>query len=263
VGAHYGLRMKINSSDELIEYVNDNCQIIKDIARIFDIEEFDLRINILLYLPRILDKELTSSIFEAEMNRVAKVIYERQQPFKVMYLPNGIELKDLSFEILPESSAKVFHEAFHYLNSYRPGTHYCLINKCNYIVSMLTLSPYDLFHLKLEPDKTLVLSRAFTFRNCPKNAFSYLFSRAFRYERSKNRKLNQVITYFNENLGFKGTSYNPSEWKFHSYANKTRYEYNNGLYVTKRNIKENNLKNIETSKIPLKPQKVLIYGGNK
>lgn len=275
------------TSRDLISFVQDNFFCIEKIASRLRLDEIDLKTNVLLYLPRIVKNNLPDvTTYEREVERVGRILEQRQRPYLHLAEPPVITTRNIrNFRLieLSELQAKVFHERFHYVGSYRKNSmNFGLaIPDTDKLACFASISPFDIGNLVsginqiVAPETVVVLSRFFAFRWAPRNCFSFMFRKVLGAVRAQNRNINAVVTYLNKNLGFGGTSYNPSEWKLLALEEGTSYSYVDEKYMTVRDLlqtfgtfdkdvlRQNLGPRFETSVIDLQPLEVLIYTVNK
>jgi hypothetical protein len=111
------------TSSDLIDFVDDNWSSGRNIAQKFQIDELNLKTSALLYLPRLVHGALPAiTDYEAELERIAQMLRERQQPYLEWVQPPTHTVADVkSFRLvdLSDDKARIFHERFHYVGSYR------------------------------------------------------------------------------------------------------------------------------------------------
>ena len=143
------------------------------------------------------------------------------------------------------SYIKPIHELGHYLWSPRTsGHHFELLcpnlNGDEVPLGIVSFAPSDLTHLDRSMDSinacgaTWILTRMVTFPWAPKNAASYLVSRAVRKLRNRTSNLGSIITYCDPNLGFSGTIYRALNARLLIKERKQRYAYEADKYVSDR-----------------------------
>ena len=143
------------------------------------------------------------------------------------------------------SYIKPIHELGHYLWSPRTsGHHFELLcpnlNGDEVTLGIVSFAPSDLSHLDKSMDSfnaygdTWILTRMVTFPWAPKNAASYLVSRAVRKLRDRAPNLGSIITYCDPNLGFSGVIYRALNARLLIRERKQRYAYEADKYVSDR-----------------------------
>jgi hypothetical protein len=185
----------------------------------------------------------------AEACRVLERIRREQEGFAHWrHTAGGLVLNPHrdSLRMVPADVARILCERFHYIGTSREGIYLGLYSSTYSTEAppstLLVFSPFDLEEYRhclppdIFPDNILVLSRVYTFRWAPRNAFSYCFSRAVRILRSYFPALALVLTYVNRNLGFTAASYLASNWRFFGEEGNTQYDYLDGEYITRREL---------------------------
>jgi hypothetical protein len=209
-----------------------------------EIDPLTLRCKLLLHLPRlIIDDALPRECaIERETLAVSNLVEESQRPYTDwLKQPEGpIRLCDLEFISLDADTAKIYHERFHYIGSYRPGRHFAFQDKdSRKIVCIGSVASFDLKHAEekiapyVDPSSVLVLSRFFAFRWAPQNTFSH-FHGKLRLQLMKEFDTKLMFSFINPNLGFKGCSHSGAHWVPFAQEAATRYMYLNGRYQTMR-----------------------------
>lgn len=251
------------------------------------IRGIDLERQILLHLARFpLPGNGVSEPIQKEVRRIAARLAERtiQAPPEVTsgHLA-GVELHRTHLDLVDSDLAQAIHRAFHYLGSPRhEGIHLGLYAEClgwrrPRMVSLVTLSPFDLRHIRdalpfgIRPEEVLVLSRLFAFATAPPNTVSFTLGRVFAWLKTHQPHTKALLSYLNPNLGFRGTVYKATNWQLLGEEAKSRYLYIDGNYVTDRYAIRNygtadarKLAGIlgaefSTSLQPLHPLQLLIY----
>ncbi len=181
---------------------------------------------------------------EQETEAATEYLEELQWPFSNWLeheLP--VTLDDLAFVIIDEDTARVFHERFHYIGSFRPGQHFALKHRrTRRIACMGSIAPFDLNHLndKIEPflGTTMVLSRFFAFAWAPRYVFSHFWGK-LRHYLIKEHGTELVFSWINPNLGFNASSHKGAQFVVFGYEEGTRYMYLDGQYQTMRFFVQN------------------------
>lgn len=227
-------------------------QITCDNARKYDLLPRDLLIQTLLHLPRLRPAETKAyrRTVAAEVTRLAALMRQRRANFRTWTEPHtgsAPSIAEANFEQIEESRARVIHERFHYLASFRfESLHLGLTwerNQYRRLMALLTVSPFDLPHVTafLPPEVTAqevkVVSRVYSFDWAPLNTVSSLMGETFRFMRDREPNTRVLLTYLNPNLGFRGTSYEASNWVSFGHEHGTRYAYLDGSYITDRELR--------------------------
>lgn len=229
--------------DDLIALVRGNEDNVFSYARDRSIDPLTLRSRLLLHLPRFVGDSLPSKcIIQQEMLAVSDGIEDIQRTYTKWLKPpeTPIALGDLEFISLDEETAKIFHECFHYIGSYRPGQHFAFRDKTSgRIVCIGSLAPLDLGHAEekiapnVDPRSVFMLSRFFSFRWAPEKTFSH-FHGKLRLRLIKDFDTKLMLSFVNPNLGFNASSYKSANWTVFARENATRYMYLDGRYRTMR-----------------------------
>lgn len=237
------------SSLPLIEYIQSNYFDIRRVADQLRVNARDIELQVLLHLPRFLNSGVFPSpfIFEDEVERLGTLVETRVSPFadwqrfptQPSVLPH-----DLKFTEVSEIEARIIHERFHYLASYRADSIHLGLRTLadNRLVSLLTLSPFDLRHItsklpcEISSSQVLVVSRVYSFDWAPANTISYLMGQVYKWLKWEKPDVKMLLTYINPNVGFGGSSLKASNWVFFGRESGTRYAYLDGLYTTDREL---------------------------
>ena len=232
------------SIDDLIELLRVNENAIFSLASERAIDPLTLRTQLLLHLPRLFSTDGLPSErdIQREILAVSDFVEERQRPYaQWLKPPDGpIALSDLEFVSLDAETARVFHECFHYVGSFRPGDHYAFREKASgRVVCIGSVASFDLKHAEdkiapyIDPGSVLVFSRFFTFRWAPKNTFSHFWGKLRRQLR-KERETSLMFSFVNPNLGFNACSHKAAQWQLFAQEAGTHYMYLDGRYRTMR-----------------------------
>jgi hypothetical protein len=211
------------------------------LAESYAISALDLRLHALLHLPRYSQSDLASpELVVGELERLAKRISELQSSFKTwLWRENEHELKVITEA--PDETARIIHERFHYIGTFRAGRHFATF--CNsqdsIPAALATVSPMDVLKLRSyvgsgRADNSLLLARVFAFRWAPRNSISFLLGGIARRLR-KEKLADTLITWVNPNLGFGGSSYRAANWSLIG-SEPFIYRYIDGNYVTAREV---------------------------
>jgi hypothetical protein len=245
----------------------------KEVAFCSGAVERDLLKQVLLHLPRLDPDSLGGAApLRAEIERLAARLITRQAPFErwARQLPlESLERDSLVFAPCRAEVARVIHERFHYIGSFREGRHLALFHSraADIPLALATLSRMDIGNLTpFFPSaearrQVLVLSRLFAFDWAPRNTVSYLLGQTYKFARARLPKVESLLTYLNPNLGFTGASYQASNWNTFLEV-PARYAYLDGNYITFRAILElapSARRSVRYSRVPLEPLKLLRY----
>jgi hypothetical protein len=232
------------SIDDLIALVRAEEEKIFSHAREREIDPLTLRSRLLLHLPQFVtgDSLPGERVIQKVVLAVSKLIEDSQRPYAhwLRQPESPIALSDLVFGPLDGETAKVYHECFHYIGSYRPGQHFAFRDKnSGRIVCIGSVADFDLKHAEetiaphIDPRSVLMFSRFFAFRWAPKNTFSHFWGKLRRQLRQESdAKL--MFSFINPNIGFDARSHKAAQWTTFAYEEATRYMYLDGRYRTMR-----------------------------
>jgi len=233
----------------LLKYAEANSQLIQEVASENHISVKSLRLLTLLYLPRLMDRANPPDFLTlmAEIKRLGLLIRSQidrylawqKPPVKLLVSP-----RETVFTEATEAEARVIHERFHYLASFRPNSlHFGLRDPAtNRLAALATLSAFDLEHVvsHLQPEikatEIKMISRVYCFDWAPHNSISYLLGQIVKKCDLEEPKVKLLLTYVNPNMGFSGASYKASNWILFAREWGTRYAYLDDRYITDRNL---------------------------
>jgi hypothetical protein len=237
------------SIGDLIALVRANEDNIFSHARERAIDPLTLRTQLLLHLPRLViaDDLPRERDIQREILVVSDFLEERLRPhaqwLKAPERP--IALGDLEFVSLDADVAKIYHERFHYIGSYRPGHHFAFQDRnSGRIVCIGSVASFDLKHAEqkiaphVDPRSVLMLSRFFAFRWAPQNTFSH-FHGKLRLQLMKEFDTKLMFSFINPNVGFNGSSHKGAHWMPFALEEGAQYMYLDGRYRTMRFFVEN------------------------
>jgi hypothetical protein len=208
------------------------------------IDPLTLRCKLLLQLPRLVTADALPGerAIEQEIVATSRLVENVQRPYTEWLKPpeRPIALGDLEFVPLDDATAKIYHECFHYVGSYRPGRHFAFRDKnSGRIVCIGSIASFDLEQAKekigsdIDPRSVLVFSRFFAFRWAPKNIFTHFWGKLQR-QLKQDRDIELMFSFINPNIGFNGCSHKAAQWKDFARETATRYMYLDGGYQTMR-----------------------------
>jgi hypothetical protein len=238
---------QVNTS--LGQFVQANAQLISNTASKCHIASRDLELQVLLYFPRLMNEDQLpdNHLVGDEVRRLGFMIQNRVHPNASWYTPPSdlpSTPRDTSLVEIHDEDARVIHERFHYLSSFRQNSFHIGLRTLeeNHLMALVTLSPFDLEHVAaylpsgIKTSQVMVVSRVYCFDWSPRNTISYLLSRAIKWIRRRAPSIKMVLTYVNPNLGFTGASYKAANWVVFGRELGTRYAYLDNQYVTDRNL---------------------------
>ena len=215
-------------------------------AAMHNIDPLALRSQTLLHIPRLSADGNTPGPGDTrdEMFRLAALLQARTKNYAHHLAPPRTELTldDLEFIKLDETTARMFHENFHYVGSFRPGFHFGYLDKTSgKIVCIGSVALCDLGHVldmikdKITPTQAMTYTRFFAFRWAPANTFSH-FTKRLSSHLIKNFSTKILFTFINPNLGFNGGSHLGAGFKPFALEEGTHYMYFNSRYLTMRHL---------------------------
>lgn len=230
--------------DDLIALVRANEDDIFSHARERAIDPLTLRSRLLLHLPQFATGTslLGEDVIQREIRAVSDCVEDIQCPYAhwLKQPEKPIALSDLEFISLDEDTAKIYHERFHYIGSYRPGRHFAFQDRnSGRIVCIGSIACFDLKHAEkkiapdVDPRSAFMLSRFFKFRWAPEKTFSH-FHGKLRLKLIKEFDTKLMFSFVNPNLGFNTSSYKSANWTLFAREAATRYMYLDGRYRTMR-----------------------------
>jgi hypothetical protein len=223
------------SIDDLVALVRAEEEKIFSHAREREIDPLTLRSRLLLHIPQfVTGRSLPGEgIIQQEIRAVSDSIEGNQRPYArwLKQPERPIELSDLEFISLDEDTAKIYHERFHYIGSFRPGRHFAFQDRnSGRIVCIGSIACFDLKHAEekiapdVDPRSAFMLSRFFKFRWAPEKTFSH-FHGKLRLELIKEFDTKLMFSFVNPNLGFNASSYKSANWTLFAREAATRYMY--------------------------------------
>lgn len=209
-------------------------------ARARAIDSLTLRSQLLLHLPRLVSADYFPDArdIRQEVQAASDFLEDIQRPYAewLKHPEDPIALDDLEFVTLDAEIARIYHESFHYIGSYRPGVHFALRDRSSgRIVCIGSVANFDLKHAEekiaphVDPKSVLVLSRFFAFRWAPEKTFSYFYGK-LRLKLITEFDTKLMFSFVNPNLGFNAGSYRSANWMPFAHETATRYMYLEGRY---------------------------------
>lgn len=225
----------VDSRSQDLRALAERCVADEDAAR-------RLLARFLLHLPRLADAE--GRVAAADALREAERL-SRQEFAAPQWLVPSADLPrsptELKLGDIDAARARLLHERFHYLRSYRQGRHLAGFAG-DRVAVLLTFSPLDLAPLSMampagvaEPE-ALVLSRVYATAWAPRNSLSRMLADAVRLLRDSDSAPRILLTYLNPGIGFDGASYKAANWFLFGREHGTRYAYLDESYITDREL---------------------------
>lgn len=215
---------------------------ISSTARLRNVSEFHLRLRTLLQLPKYPFEGLISEAIETEVEGEADKINILQAEFGEFlrgHTAEKLHRDSASVSNVPEDMARIVHERFHYLQSFRAGQHFGLyLSGESRLAALATVSQMDVMRLRHylpqgQHSRAFLLSRVFAFPWAPRNSLSFLLSSVVRELRERGTEV--LLTWVNPNLCFRGSSYRAANWSLAG-TEPVIYRYLNGAYITARQM---------------------------
>lgn len=240
-------------------------------------------LRLALQVPRLPEREISlARVVQEAADAVSRIRGEQAPYLDWRRRPPWPDLAEGAPAVRPVSpaDADTIHRRFHYIGSSRDGWAFGLYRGSSGgepPATLLTFSEFDLEHFKpslpglVTPGRVLVLSRVYSFRWAPPNAFSYALKRTLPLLRDLGSPPALLLTYINPNAGFTGASYLAANWCPFATEEPARYDYLDGRYITRRELArrfgtadEDRLRaelgpRYATSELPLVPLEVMAY----
>lgn len=147
---------------------------------------------------------------------------------------------------VPEAVAAAICQRFHYVGTRREGLALGLFGTAPQLAlvpaTLLLVSHFDLpdaggvLPAGIGAQDLLLLSRVYTFRWAPRNAFSFCWSRALPLLRERFPGAKLAVTCLDPNPGFTATSYLAANWVRLAGEQKVEYWYLDGQHITRREL---------------------------
>jgi len=232
--------------------INANISILSGIAAEYGLSTNELSHRALQQLLRLSRKELQDwVIVSKEAERVAQLVKRTRNKYKCLFETpkERINLTELSFKKVPDNLARVVNKELHYIGYNRSRSVFLglFLDNSRYhgkLVSMITISPFDLHHVSpflpegVDFQNVLVVSRTFAFDWAPRNCISYMMGRTFRWLKQNEPHVKLLLTYLNPNLCFSGASYKAANWILFGREPNLRYAYLDKNYITLRELRK-------------------------
>jgi hypothetical protein len=219
-------------------------------ARSMGVEPRSLAVRALLHLPRVASSKgwLKKWQVQRELKIRAQGL-QRDVTVTRRHLPvERFQLCDLKFERIEPSRAVPILMSLHYLRSARSDSlYFALVDPilglpvtfCS--VSQLEwkrVARHIFAQFAIPPARVWDVSRVYSVDGAPANAVSSLLSKVRTFLRRSMYSVDLLITVVDPNLGFTGCSYRAANWQQWMTVQARPYLYENGLYVTPRQLRE-------------------------
>jgi hypothetical protein len=214
------------------------------------VEPRALAVRTLLHLPRVASDE--GWIARWQIKRELQVSAERllsDARLAGIHVPGDrFLLRDLFFEEIDVSRAFPFLTWLHYLQSTRPASlYFALVDPIHRLpITLCSVSPLEWKCVArqvralsaISKDGIWDISRVYSVDGAPRNVISTLLSKVRSYLRHYVPGVELLITAVDPNLGFTGCSYRAANWQQWMTVKARPYFYDDGSYVTPRQLRE-------------------------
>jgi hypothetical protein len=224
--------------------------LVRETARRTDVEPRALAVRALLQLPRVASYEGCVSTWQVQRElTISAERLRRDLRAARDHVPlQKFALCDLAFEEVDPSRALPVLTLLHYLRSARSGSRYfALVDPVNRLpVTLCSVSALQWKcvgnHIRsqfaISPERVWEVSRVYSVDSAPRNAISFLLSRVRRYLHRSTPSVDLLVTAVDLNLGFTASSYRAANWQQWMSVKARPYLYDNGCYVTPRQLRE-------------------------
>jgi hypothetical protein len=209
-----------------------------------------LAVRTLLQLPRVASHKGWISRWRTQRElRLSAERLRSDERAARSYVPfEKFQLHDLIFQEIGSGRALPVLASLHYLRSARPGSrHFALVDPIDGLpVTLCSMSPLEWkcvgsrlwSQFAISPDRAWDVSRVYSVDVAPANAISLLLSRVRKYVRHNRFPIDLLVTAVDPNLGFTGSSYRASNWQQWMSVQARPYLYEDGRYVSPRQLRE-------------------------
>jgi hypothetical protein len=224
--------------------------LVRETARRVDVQPHALSIRVLLHLPRVASQEgwVTRRQAQRELRISAEGLHADIRAVSSQVSSKEFPLRDLIFEEIEASRALPFLKSLHYLRSTRQGSlYFALVDPVDRIpITLCSLSPLEWRRVanqiskqfEISPKRVWEVSRVYSVDAAPRNAISSLLSKVRTHLRRSAHSADLLVTAVDPNLGFTGSSYRAANWQHWMSVRARPYMYENGRYVTPRQLRE-------------------------
>jgi hypothetical protein len=224
--------------------------LVKETAQRVGVAPRALAVRTLLQLPRVASHKGWISRWQVQRElRISAERLRSDERAARSYVPfEKFQLRDLIFQEIDSGRALPVLGSLHYLRSARPGSrHFALVDPIDGLpVSLSSMSPLEWkcvgsrlwSQFAISPDRAWDVSRVYSVDVAPPNAISLLLSRVRKYLRHNRFPVDLLVTAVDPNLGFTGSSYRASNWQQWMRVQARPYLYEDGRYVSPRQLRE-------------------------
>jgi len=270
------------SHDQLFYYLESSMDLFPSEAFTF-YRIFRPRLLLQLHQYRLQDLLSSNEIIRDEASKLSSELSLLHKDFKIEFSRSDVkvpyQLEQTFLNVVDPETAYFIQKHCHYLLNERKGlVHLGLFTSENNLIALATFSKNDLSHLddvlplSVNRDSCIVLSRLIIFEMAPSNTATFFLAKTKKWISENMPEVKIILTYLDPNLGFNGTVYKAFNAKLLVQEVKKRYLYENGIYVTDREMINkygtsdiHKLKNFNTGRIikesivPLLPLKVFYW----
>ncbi len=225
-------------------------ELIRETALRVGVEPRTLAVRVLLQLPRIASHKgwIARGQARRELIISAERLRNDARAVRALVPVEEFPLRDLTFEVIDPSRALPVLSSLHYLRSVRSDSlYFALVDPIAKLpVTICSLSPLQWNcvggqlrrQFGIPRERALDLSRVYSVDSSPPNAISSLLSRTRNFVRHNMPDIDLLVTAVDPNLGFTGCSYRASNWQQWMTVKARPYLYENGRYVSPRQLRE-------------------------
>src|SRR4029453_11837367 len=224
--------------------------LVRETARRVGVQPHALAVRVLLHLPRVASQEgwITRREAQRELRISAQGLHDDIRVVSNHVSSKEFRLPDLIFEEIDASRALPFLKSLHYLRSTRQGSlYFALVDPVDRLpITLCSLSPLEWQRVANQISKQFEIStrrvwevsRVYSVDDAPRNAISSLLSKVRSHLRRRAHSADLLVTAVDPNLGFTGSSYRAANWQHWMSVRARPYMYENGRYVTPRQLRE-------------------------
>jgi hypothetical protein len=224
--------------------------LVRETARRVGVQPHALAVRVLLHLPRVASQEgwITRREAQRELRISAQGLHDDIRVVSNHVSSKEFRLPDLIFEEIDASRALPFLKSLHYLRSTRQGSlYFALVDPIDRLpITLCSLSPLEWQRVanqiskqfEISPSRVWEVSRVYSVDAAPRNAISLLLSKVRKHVRCSADSADLMVTAVDPNLGFTGASYRATNWQHWMSVRARPYMYENGRYVTPRQLRE-------------------------
>jgi hypothetical protein len=224
--------------------------LVRETALRVGVEPRALAVRLLLHLPRVASQTgwVTRWQVQRELRISAEGLRSDVRAARSHVPVEKFPLCDLAFEEIDSRRALPLLKSLHYLRSARHGSlYFALVDPIDRLpVSLCSVSLLEWERVATQISAQFAIprgrawdvSRVYSVDTAPPNAISSLLSRVRTHLRRNVSSADLLVTAVDPNLGFTGHSYRASNWQQWATVRARPYLYENGRYVTPRQLRE-------------------------